>query len=81
MSIGLAHAALARMHLINSHREMALVEAEQAVQLSPHDSETVILAANIMGSLEERDQEVIGILERAAEQDPNNQLVYQIHSR
>jgi TolB-like protein/Tfp pilus assembly protein PilF len=80
-SVGLAHTALAHMYVDNGEQDLALVEAEEALRLSPNDSEAVGLAAIIIGGVytggvENQLLQAITLLQGAVQRDPNNALVH-----
>jgi TolB-like protein/Tfp pilus assembly protein PilF len=75
-SVGLAHTALAQMYGSNGEQDMALAEAEEALRLSPNDSEAVGLAANMLGGSGNQSAQAIALLQGAVQRDPNNALVH-----
>jgi len=76
-SIGFAHAVLAEMHFVNSRLALALAEAEQALQLSPNEPDVLTIYSMIKSNILDQFDEAIELMERAAERDPNNALVFQ----
>ena len=75
-SIGLAHAARAYMYF-NNWRGEALVEADQALQLSPNDPMVLNLYSHIQSYMRDLPEEAIRYAERALELDPNSSYAFE----
>ncbi len=76
-SIGLAHAARGTMHFNNWRGELARLEADQALRLSPNDPWVLEFYRNIERYALGRREEALRYAEHAAELDPNSYRVFQ----
>jgi TolB-like protein/thioredoxin-like negative regulator of GroEL len=74
-SIGLAHGARAIVHYGNWRAGPALMEAEQALRLSPNDPDVLILYSEVLIFTQGQIDEAIRVLRRAEELDPKSTLV------
>jgi len=75
-SIGLAHVARGIMHFNNWHGELARIEADQALRLSPNNPTVLEFFNNIEMYFLERREEAVRYSERAVELDPNGHRVF-----
>jgi len=77
-SIGIAYVARAYMHFTNWDGNLAQIEAEQALRLTPNDRMVLSISAILESFSRNRHDEATRHLRCAAELDPNNSVVFQV---
>ena len=75
-SIGFAHVARGWVHFNSWRGELARVEADQALRLSPNDPAVLMLYAVIELNFRDRPDEAVRHLRHATALDPNNSEMY-----